>query len=225
MLLRYTQCVYFLYPNPTRVSPALSPPPPLYQCLCVVGVCVEWSLVSVYSGESLASWHVTCDVLRCGLPLWDPRGRVVEAQHPPSPGRPQRPLRALGRWSLQRFSSLPQAKKRWSERWRWDWPRPPSQMPGEGWDSGGALLWGCWAGTGAISAPRSPLSAPQCTLFLSSLLLIHTLKRCCGTISSPYLCPATNPSTHHFFPPDSTNHDQTQCSCCLLSSLLNNKKV
>lgn len=25
----------------------------------------------------------------------------------------------------------------------------------------GALLGGCWAGTGAISAPRSPLSAPQ----------------------------------------------------------------
>lgn len=41
-------------------------PPLLHSTKVVLGV---WSLVSVYSAESLASWCVTCDVLRCGLPL------------------------------------------------------------------------------------------------------------------------------------------------------------
>ena len=116
-----------LCPNQTKPFHQHSPPP--RSTKVVFGV---WSLVSVYSAESLASWCVTCDVLRRGLPLWDPRGRVMEDQQPPSPGGPQRPQQAHGRWSLQRSPvSLLWAKKRWSERWRWDWPRPPSQMPGE----------------------------------------------------------------------------------------------
>ena len=40
-------------------------------------------------------------------------------------------------------------------------PGPHHRCQEKGWDSGEALLGGCWAGTGAISAPRSPLSAPQ----------------------------------------------------------------
>lgn len=75
---------------------------------------------------------------------------------------------------------LPQAEKRWSTRWRWD-----------GWDPDEVLLGGRWAGTGAVSAPPSPLcqhlGGGARALFLSSFLLVHTPERCWGTAPSPSL--------------------------------------
>lgn len=85
----------------------------------------------------------------------------------------------------------------------------------------------CWEGAGPEQVQSQPLY-PLCqhlsggarALFLSSLLLIHTLERCCGSTSSPSLHPATNP--------DPENHNRTQfnnngankrCSRCLLSPL------
>lgn len=53
-----------LCPNQTKPFHQHYPPP--HSTKVVFGV---WSLVSVYSAESLASWCVTCDVLRRGLPL------------------------------------------------------------------------------------------------------------------------------------------------------------
>lgn len=79
-----------------------------------------------------------------------------------------------------------------------------------------ALARPCWEGAGPEQVQSQPLG-PLCqhlsggarTLFLSSLLLIHTLERCCGAPSRPSLHPATNP--------DTKNQEQTLCSCCLVS--------
>lgn len=64
------------------------------------------------------------------------------------------------------------------------------------------------------SQPLDPLcqhlSGGACAFFLSSLLLIHTLGRCCGATSNPSLHPATNPDTQ--------NPSQTRFSCFLASS-------
>ena len=185
-------------------SPKLSPLPLIYQGISVWCVRAEWSLVSVYRGKSPASWQVMCDVQRCGLPLRDPCGRVVEAQQPPSPGGPQRPQRALGRWSLQHLSSL------------------FHELRGGGANTGGGtgpgslhrcqgkaetLTRPCWEGAGPEQVQSQPLyplcqhlSGGACALFLSSFLLIHTLKRCCGTSSSPSHHPATNPDTKKLHP-------------------------
>lgn len=178
-----------LLPKQAEPFHLLSPCTPPQGEVFSVCVCVEWSLVSVYRGESLASWQVTCDVPCCGLPLWDP---VAESHRPTNPF-PQAGCKDHREPSADGASSASpllfrKAKKRWSKRWRWDWPGLPSQMPGEGWDPDGALLRACWAGTGAASAPPSTLSAPRrwsSALFLSLLCLIHTLQECCGTTSSP----------------------------------------
>lgn len=115
--------------------------------------------------------------------------------------------------------SFPQATKRWSKHWRWDWPELPSQMPGEGWDPDGTLLRACWAGTGAASAPLSTLSAPRwwsSTLFLSLLCLIHTLQGCCGTTSSPPRTQQQIGSTNY---KQFNNKKNNKCpASCLLSS-------
>lgn len=185
------------------VSPASIPPRDIYS-MCV---CVEWSLVSVYRREILASWHVTRDVPHCGLPLWDPRGRVVEARQPPSPGGPRRPQRALGRWSLQRFSSLIHKQRRGGANaggGTGPGPHPRCQEKAE------TLTKPCWEGAGPEQVQPQPPLSPLCqhlsggahTRFLSSLLLIHTLERCCRTTSSPSLHPATNPDT------EKKNHNQ-----------------
>lgn len=64
------------------------------------------------------------------------------------------------------------------------------------------------------SQPLDPLcqhlSGGARALFLPSLLLIHTLGRCCGATSNPSLHPATNPDTQ--------NPSQTRFSCFLASS-------
>lgn len=75
--------------------------------MILVCVCVEWSLVSVYSKESLASWHVTCDVPCCGLPLWDPHGSRGGPATPFPPGscRDRSKPSADGAASVFRFSS------------------------------------------------------------------------------------------------------------------------
>lgn len=126
-------------------------------------MCVrEWSLVCVYRGKKPG--QLACDVWCAALwsttvrPPWQSRGG------PATPFPRRAAETAVSPWQMEPpafLISLARAKKRWSECWRWDWPWPPSQMPGEGWDSDGALLGGCWAGTGALSAPLSPLSAPQ----------------------------------------------------------------
>lgn len=75
----------------------------------------------------------------------------------------------------------------------------------------------CWEGAGPEQVQSQPLD-PLCqhlsggahALFLSSLLLIHTLERCCGATSTPSFHPATNPDTQ--------KSDQTQFSCCPESS-------
>lgn len=103
--------------------------------------------------------------------------------------------------------SLLRAEKRWSERWRWDWPPAPGphhrcQEKAE------TPARPCWEGAGPEQVQPQPLD-PLCqhlsggarALFLSSLLLIHTLERCCGATSSPpSLHPATNPDTKNSQP-------------------------
>lgn len=85
-----------------------------------------------------------------------------------------------------------------------------------------ALVKPCWEGAGPEQVQSQPLD-PLCqhlgsgarALFLSSLLLIHTLERCCGVggvgASSTSLHPATNPGSQH--------EDQPWfCSCIVTSS-------
>lgn len=92
--------------------------------------------------------------------------------------------------------SFLQAKKRWSERWTGSGPHHRCQKKAE------TPARPCWEGAGpeqVQSQPLDPLcqhlSGGACALFLSSLLLIHTVERCCGAASSFSLLPATNPDT------------------------------
>lgn len=137
----------------------------------------------------------------------------MEAQQPPSPGGPQRPRQALSRWSLHRFSSLFREQRRGgasAEGGTGPSPHHRCQEKAE------TLARPCWEGAGPEQVQSQPLD-PLCqhlsggahALFLSSLLLIHTLERCCGATSSPSLHQTINPDTKIL------NH--TQFSRCLMS--------
>lgn len=138
----------------------------------------------------------------------------MEAQQPPSPGGPQRPRRALSRWSFQHCPSFSYKQRRGGvSAGGGTGPGPHHRCQ----EKAETLARPCWEGAGpeqVQSQPLDPLcqhlSGGACALFLSSLLLIHTLGRCCGATSSPSLHPATNP--------DTKSPHQTQLSCCLVSS-------
>lgn len=142
------------------VSPASIPPRDIYS-MCV---CVCWVVISLCLQERNPG-QLACDAWCAALwsttvrPPWQSRGDSAT----PFPRRAAETAASPRQMEPPAFLvSHPQAAKRWSKRWRWDWAWPPSQMPGEGRDSDEALLGGCWAGTGAASAPSiPPLSAPQ----------------------------------------------------------------
>lgn len=174
---------------------------------CVCWVVISLSLQGRKSGQ-LAS-EVWCAALWSTTvrPPWQSYKRIAT----PFPRRAAEIVSSPQQMEpLATLVFLPRAEERWSKRWRWDWPQLPSQMPGEGWDPDEVLLGRCWAGTGAVSAPLHPLCQHLCggarVPFLSSFFLIHTLKRCWGTASSPSLHRATNPD-YQKLQPDTVQQD------------------
>lgn len=129
----------------------------------------------------------------------------MEAQQPPFPGRLQRPQQALGRWSLQRFSSLFHKQRRCGASVGGGTGPGPHHRCQE---KAETLARPCWEGAGPEQVQSQPLN-PLCQhlsggahpLFLSSLLLIHTLERCCEAASSP--------SLHHTIKLDTKNLKHT----------------
>lgn len=105
------------------------------------------------------------------------------------------------------LSPLPQASKRRSERWRRDCAWPPATDARK---KAEAVVKPCWAGTGAISAPRSPLSAPQrwstCALPVLAPSHSHTQEVQRGRLPSPpSIRPKIRPSIN-FFPVAKTHN-------------------
>lgn len=122
--------------------------------------------------------------------------------YPLSPGGPQRPRRALGRWSLQRFLSFSRKLRRGAaSAGGGAGPGPHHRCQEKAESAAGP----CWEGAGPEQVQSQPL-VPLCqhlsgALFLSSLLLIHTLRRCCGGHALPLPRPS-NISTQQKAPAD-----------------------